>query len=139
MGREGSSHCTSLKFLGVLKPDLGYSNMNTIASRSDGVCPSMSATYGNDAVDRLTSVGSSGAQSFGCCTAGNRSAQSRQGATHGHAIDGSSNLSNVFNAPGLSRSFNYDASGSLKTESRSDGTRTYAYDAFDRLITADPK
>ena len=112
----------------------GYSNVNTVAARTDSVYASLSSTYAYDAVDRLSSVGSSSdAQSFGYDTVGNRNAQSRQGAAYGHTIDGASNRLSAFSTPGLSRSFGYDAAGNLKTESRSDGTRSYAYDAFDRL------
>lgn len=118
---------------GAQNVSLGYSNVETVSSRTDSLFPSLSASYGYDPVDRLTSVSATDSQSFGYDSVGNRTAQTRQGAGYGITIDAASNRLSAWSAPGLSRTFGYDAAGNLRSESRSDGTRSYAYDAFDRL------
>ena len=118
---------------GVHSLNFGYSNVDTISSKTDNVYSAMTASYTYDPVDRLTAVSSSSdAQTFGYDMVGNRTAQARAG-SYGFTLDSSSNRLMAWSSPSLSRSFGYDASGNLRTESRSDGSRSYAYDVFDRL------
>ncbi|MFT7722454.1 MAG: RHS repeat-associated core domain-containing protein [Roseateles sp.] len=112
---------------------LGYSNVDTIASRSDALYGATSANYGYDAVDRLSEVIGADSQSITYDGTGNRIAQTRQGMAYGVSIFGNSNRVSSWTAPGLARYFGYDSYGNLTSENRSDGVRFYSYDAFDRF------
>ncbi|MFT3664492.1 RHS repeat-associated core domain-containing protein [Piscinibacter sp.] len=118
---------------GAQNVSLGYSNIDKIDSRSDAFYPDLSASYGYDQTGRLGWVAGTDAQAFGYNTNGNRKSHFRQGVTYGITRDPGSNRLSAWTSPGLTRSFGYDAAGNLTTESRSDGSRSYAYDAFDRL------
>ena len=114
--------------------NFGYTNVNTISSKTDNVYSAMSASYGYDPADRLATVSSGNdPQSFSWDGVGNRIGQSRQGGSYSFTLDAASNRLMAWSGGGLARNFSYDASGNLRSESRSDGTRSYAYDAFDRL------
>jgi RHS repeat-associated protein len=72
------------------------------------------------------------AQGFSWDAVGNRTGDTRQGASAGYTMSGSSNrLASVGGTQW--RNFGYSASGSLTSEARFDGSRSYGYDAFDRL------
>jgi RHS repeat-associated protein len=116
---------------------LGYSNVNTVASLTDNAYPTQSASFGYDLADRLTTVSRSGdTQSFAIDQVGNRTAHIRQGLSYSLAIDSQSNRVTAWSGAGQWRSMGYDAVGNLKSESRSDGSRGYQYDAFNRLTQA---
>jgi YD repeat-containing protein len=77
-------------------------------------------SFGYDAADRLTSVSRSGdAQSYSWDTVGNRTGHTRQGASAGYTMSGSSNrLASVGGTQW--RNFGYGASGSVTSEARFD-------------------
>ena len=121
---SGSAHSVSF----------GYSNVNLLATLTDNINSAMSTGYGYDASDRLASVSrSSDVQSFGWDKVGNRTSQSRQGASFSFTLDPASNRLSSWSGGGLSRAFAYDAAGNLTGESRSDGSRSYTFDTFNRL------
>ena len=127
---------TQLASANVHSLGLGWSNVNTINSRTDPLYGG-SASYAYDALDRLVTVSSaSDPQTFGYDQVGNRTAQSRQGWGYGMTLDPASNRIASWTTPGLTRSFGFDGAGNVVSESRSDGTRSYSYDAFDRMSAA---
>lgn len=131
---DTDSRIAQLSTPGVHSVGFGYSSVNNINARNDYLYSSLSASYSYDPVDRLNVVGSSSdAQSFGYDQVGNRTAQARQGAGYALTMSPSSNRLMAWSRPGLSRGFGYDGAGNLTHESRSDGTRTYPYDAFGRM------
>lgn len=115
---------------------LGYSwyNTNTISSVTDGIYASHTSSYGYDANDRLQSVTRSGDnQSFGLDKAGNRTAHTRAAASFTISLDADSNQLVSYNGGGLNRTFHYDPNGDVYAETRSDGSRSYAYDGMGRI------
>ena len=118
---------------GVHSLTMGYSNVDTILSITDGLYPARNSTHSFDANDRLSTVTRTGdAQAFGWDKVGNRSSHTRAGSSFTYGSDGNSNqLASITGT--AARSFGYDAVGNLASEVRSDGTRTFGYDAFNRL------
>lgn len=119
---------------GVHQLGYGYHATDTLASLSDTIVPSLNASFGYDAADRLSTVARSGdAQGFTSDTAGNRTAHSRQGQSYTYTLQANSHRLASWSGAGQSRTFGYDAAGNLYNESRHDGARGYGYDAFNRL------
>jgi RHS repeat-associated protein len=113
-----------------------YHNTGTMASLTDALYPSLNASVGYDANDRLTSVSRSGdVQTFAWDKADNRSGHSRQGQAFTMTLDVNSHQIAAWSGGGQFRNFGYDALGNLASESRHDGSRVYAYDAYNRLRT----
>jgi len=116
---------------------LGYTNVDTLQTKTDNVYPSQSASYVHDSVDRLTTVSSSNdAQTFSVDGVANRTGQTRQGVGYTFTLDPASNRLTAWSGNGQWRNFGYDAAGNLKTESRHDGSRSYDYDSFNRMTRA---
>ena len=116
---------------------LGYTNVDTLQTKTDNVYPSQSANYAHDSVDRLTTVSSNGdPQSFTVDGVANRTGQTRQGLGYTFTLDPASNRLSAWSGNGQWRNFGYDAAGNLKTESRHDGSRGYDYDSFNRMTRA---
>jgi RHS repeat-associated protein len=116
---------------------LGYTNVDTVQSKTDNVYPSQSASYIHDNVDRLTTVSNSAdAQTFTVDGVANRTAQTRQGVGYTFTLDPASNRLTAWSGNGQWRNFGYDAAGNLKIESRHDGSRSYDYDSFNRMTRA---
>lgn len=116
---------------------LSHSNVNTLSSITDNIYPAMTAGFGYDPVDRLTSVSrSSDPQGFGVDRVGNRTWHTRAGASYTLALDPQSNRITSWSGAGQYRNFGYDNAGNLRTESRHDGSRSYEYDTFNRLTKA---
>lgn len=112
-----------------------HKNVDTISAVTDGVYPALHASYDYDAADRLKTVTRSGdAQSFESDPVGNRKNSSRE--TLGAATYKYSTVSNrldLWSNGAQFRDFRYDPVGNLSNEVRSDGSRTYTYDAFNRM------
>ncbi len=73
------------------------------------------------------------AQTFGWDKAGNRNAQTPQGASYTYTSAATSNRLASISGSG-SRSFGYDALGNLSSDARSaSSTLTFSYEAFNRL------
>jgi RHS repeat-associated protein len=113
----------------------GYHNVDTISSLTDSVYPTLTATFGYDAADRLSSVGRSGdAQSFDWDLVGNREEQSREAeGSYTYTTEAQSNRLASWSGAGKFRNFGYNVVGNLISESRHDGTRGYTYNAFDQM------
>lgn len=124
---------TQLASNGVHSLGFGFTPTDTISSLSDSVYPALSASFGYDASDRLSSVARSGdAQSFVWDKVGNRTSQQRAGQSFTYTLASNSNrLSSISGAS--ARAFGYDATGNLTQDSGSAGTRTFGYDSFNRL------
>ena len=121
---------------GARNLSFGYTSVDTLLSKTDNAYGD-NASYGYDAADRLQTVtSSSDPQSLNWDGVGNRTAQSRQGSAYSFSLSPSNNQLSSWSGAGLARSFTYNASGNLTGESRSDGTRNYTYDAFDRMTGA---
>lgn len=119
---------------------LNYENQEFIHSISDEVFTNGSAIFSYNEVGNVVNINrANDPQNFSFDTNGNRLTQSR--ANSGNMTFSVSPVSNRLESwsGGLpyggvtSRVFNYDDVGSVKSESRSDGSRSYAYDAFGKL------
>ncbi len=122
---------TGLSSTGVQGLSYGYtSNLDTLASVSDAYY-GQSTRYDYDSVDRLTSANKTGdAQTFALNTTGDRMAQTRQGVSFTYGFAATNHRLTSISGNG-SRSLGYDASGNLTSDSA--GTRSLAYDGFNRL------
>lgn len=93
---------------------------------TDALYPGQSSMFGYDGVDRLVGVQKTGDdQGFGLDGTGNRTAHTRPGTNATYAYYPGTHRLHTVGA----RVFGYDAAGNLL----SDGGRSFAYDAFDRL------
>lgn len=110
-----------------------YNNTNTVNALTDSVYPTQSANFGYDPKDRLNAATRSGDnQGFGWDTAGNRSTHTRAGTSYTLTPAATSNQLTAVNGS-MSRNFVYDMIGNLWSESGSLGSRSYGYDAFNRM------
>jgi RHS repeat-associated protein len=115
----------------------GFNTVDTVSSLTDNVYAGLNANYTYDAADRLAaSSRTSDAQTFVLDTVGNRTSQTRQGVSYTLTRDTASNRLVAWAAGSQWRNFSFDAVGNVKTETRSDGTRVYGYDPFNRLTSA---
>ncbi len=134
---DSDGRITQLASSGVHRLGLGYSTVNNINSISDGIYSTLSASFAHDAADRINAVSrSNDGQSFAWDGVGNRTGQSRQGASYNYAMDAASNRLLAWSGAGQTRSFGYDALGNVTSESRNTGSRGYTYDPFNRLTGA---
>ncbi|MBI5937844.1 MAG: RHS repeat protein [Betaproteobacteria bacterium] len=103
-----------------------------ITAQSNTGNPAASASYGYDALDRLTGAALPGATlGYGYDANGNRSQDTRGSVTNSYAIDPASNR--VLSAAGATaKAYSYDANGSLTN----DGQRQFSYDSRGRLTRA---
>lgn len=117
-----------------------YTNTGLLQSVNNDIFTGSTASYDYTPVDILFNINrSNDPQNFSFDASGNRLTQVRS--TIGNAIFGISSVSNRLEtwsatlpyAGVMSRAFNYDASGNVIGENRSDGSRTYTYDAFGKL------
>ena len=128
---------TQLSSAGAHSLSFGYTNVDTIASLTDGIYSGLNASYTYDAVDRLATVNrSADSQVFTLDTVGNRTAHTRQGTGYSYTLATQSNRLTGWSGGGQSPSLGYDAVGNVNAEMRNDGNRTYSYDAFNRLTGA---
>jgi RHS repeat-associated protein len=113
---------------------IGYSNVNTLTALTDSVYPALTAAISYDPADRVGAVVRGvDPQSFTLDLDGNRTAHSRQGVNYSYTMATQSNRLTAWSGGGQYRNFTYDAVGNLQSETRSDGNRSYDYDAFNRL------
>jgi RHS repeat-associated protein len=113
----------------------GYTTVDTLSSRTDDVYTTLSASFGYDAVGRLISANRTGdAQGFQWDSVGNRLSHTREGeGSYAYSIDPQSNRLIGWSGSDKWRSFAYDATGNVVSESRNDGSRSYSYDDFNRM------
>jgi RHS repeat-associated protein len=120
---------------GAQQLDFAYHNSGAIAKITDSYYPSLSTDYGYDSANRLSVVTrSADTQGFQWDQVGNRTSHSREGVgDFVYTLDGGSNRLNSWSGGGQSRSLGYDGVGNVANENRHDGTRSYSYDAFNRM------
>jgi len=120
---------------GVHDLTFGYSNVDTVRGKTDNVRAALTTTFGYDAADRLSSAAVAGdAQTFGWDLVGNRTGQTREAyGSYGYTVSSVSNRLEAWSGQGTWRNFGYDARGNLVNETRSDGSRNYVYDEFNRM------
>jgi RHS repeat-associated protein len=119
---------------GVQSLTFGYFNTDTVRTVTDAVTPALNATFSYDQADRLRTVARQGDdQDIPWDTAFNRLGHTRQGTTYSYVRHPTSNRLSSWSGGGQYRNFGYDNAGNFTSEARHDGTRTYQYDAFDRL------
>jgi len=119
----------------------GYDSAGRLASRAS---TGASASYGYDAIDRLSSLGldlagtaSDRSQTFGYNPA--HQIVTRTSSNDAYVSNSAYNVTRPYTPNGLNQyisaggaTFTYDANGNL----RSDGSTTYVYDAENRLVSA---
>ena len=121
-------------FGSVQNTTYAYSNVGLVENMTDYVNPAFSQSINYDGVDRVTGISrSSDPQNFSWDLAGNRTGQNRKGNSYSFVPDPHSNRLASWSGNGQFRQFSYDAVGNVASETRHDGTRTYTYDAFNRL------
>jgi RHS repeat-associated protein len=120
---------SALSSPGVHGAALAYRNTGTVESITDSLYAAQTTAFGYDPNDRLTAATRTvDNQTFAWDKAGNRTSHSRAGATNTYAsAAGTHRLASLSGSN--PRSFGYDAAGNLV----SDGSRTFEYDAFNRL------
>ena len=103
-----------------------------ITAQTDTANPAASASYGYDALDRLTSAALPGTTlGYAYDANGNRTQETRGTETNSYVIDPASNR--VLSATGTTtKTYSYDANGSLT----GDGQRQFGYDGRGRLTRA---
>ena len=126
---DGDGRIGQLQSSGIQNLSYGYNNTDTISAITDGLYSAQSSSFNYDGNDRLTGVTRSGDnQNFGYDLNGNRTSSSRAGASLTPSYGTSTNWLNSISGA-ASRTLSYDASGNLK----SDGVKSFTYDAFDRI------
>jgi RHS repeat-associated protein len=112
----------------------GFNNVDELSSVTDNVY-SLNTALNYDETGRLTFADRSGdQQTFTLDKVGNRVAQTRENqGSYTFTLDNQSNRLALWSGAGHWRSFGFDAVGNVATESRDDGTRSYAYNAFNRM------
>ncbi|MCY4745682.1 DUF6531 domain-containing protein [Pelomonas sp. UHG3] len=128
---------SQLETTGVHRLSYDYSTTDAVTRITDWLYGTQTSTHGFDANDRVASAGSGvfGNQSFGWDTVGNRTSQTTMDGYLSHTLQGGSNRLLAVSGSQW-RNFTYDAVGNVVQESRWDGGRSYAYDAFNRLSSA---
>ncbi|GAB2878678.1 hypothetical protein GCM10027277_54900 [Pseudoduganella ginsengisoli] len=114
---------------------LAYDNTGLVSALHDKVYNAAEIVrFGYDPVGRLASVSkSSDVQNLSWDTVGNRTAETRKGASYGYGTDSQSNRLASWSGGGQYRNFSYSATGGVLNEARNDGSRIYDYDLFDRV------
>lgn len=116
----------------ALNLSYGYHVTDTVSTKTNINTWSETSSFTYDANDRLSSVNKNSGdhQSFTWDRVGNRTAQSRAGASWAFSLDPLANR--LFTASGSStRTFGYDSVGNLASDNW--GSRSYGYDSFNRL------
>ncbi|WP_267222557.1 RHS repeat-associated core domain-containing protein [Dyella silvae] len=125
---------TGISVPGVQSLGVSYDTANRVVGIANGVDNQMSQSFGYDAMSRLTSAYSAGAdnESFSYDANGNRQSQMLNGAWTTVTANGSNNQ--VTQLSGASNvGYGYDARGNLTTVA---GVSTFTYDVFNRLASA---
>ena len=126
--QDTDGRLTALFSTGVHSLSYGWNTTNTMASLSDALFTTQSASFGYDANDRLGNVTKNGDnQGFTLDKVGNRTAQTRAASSWSFAMSPTANR--VASDSGA-RSFSYDAVGNLSSDSQ--GNKTYGYEVFNR-------
>jgi RHS repeat-associated protein len=112
----------------------GFNNVDELSSVTDNVY-SLNTGFSYDETGRLTVADRSGdQQTFQLDKVGNRVAQTRENqGSYTFTLDNQSNRLVSWSGAGHSRSFGFDAVGNVASESRDDGTRSYSFNAFNRM------
>ncbi|PMQ04533.1 putative deoxyribonuclease RhsC [Dyella sp. AD56] len=130
---DANGRLTSINVPWIQNLDLSYDTDDRITAISNGGDPAISATFGYDAMSRLTSVRSaSDNEDLAYDANGNRTSQQLNGTSANVATSASSNQQTGLSV-GVNTSYGYDARGNLTTVN---GVATFAYDPFNRLQTA---
>lgn len=130
---DNDARVTKLESPGVHSLSYGWSNTDTINQINDNVYTSLSTGLQYDSNDRVAAATRTGdTQSFGWDKLGNRYTSTRAGAQATYTTDPQSNRLTAVSGANW-RNMYYDPAGNLTGESRWDGSRTYGYDAFNRL------
>jgi RHS repeat-associated protein len=110
-----------------------YFNTNTLNSIEDYVDWGQTSVFSYDAADRLKTAWRSGdVQIMDWDQVGNRTGHTRAGLGLGYATESNSNRLS-YTVGNTYRSFGYDGTGNLASDSQ--GAKTYGYDAFNRLAS----
>jgi RHS repeat-associated protein len=122
---------------GVQDLSVNWSANDTVASLSNASSPSQSAAIGYDAALRVSSYAGNGTAAnpslvYGHDAVGNRSSAVENGAAVTYTVSTSSNRISAVGGARW-RNLGYNALGHLASETRWDGSRSYGYDALERL------
>lgn len=123
---------TSAYTLGAGLWQIGYDAAGRIGYQTDSTNAANTATYGYDALDRLTStVLPAITLGYGYDATGNRTSQTIGGATYNYTVSPTSNRLTAINTV-PPRNYAYDANGSVT----GDGQNSFGYDARGRMAQA---
>ena len=111
-----------------------HNSTNQIIAMIDSGNEHMTQGIDYDAADRVGLVTRRiDYQSFAWDQAGNRTGQARKGSNYSFVLDSGSNRLASWSGNGEFRQFSYNPVGTLASESRHDGSRSYTYDGFNRM------
>ncbi|MBX3628249.1 MAG: RHS repeat protein [Rhizobacter sp.] len=122
---------------GVHSLGYGYDSSNLMTGVTDGILATQSTVYGYDNAERLSSASRSADPSASLTIpydgVGNRTSRTRGSDVAGYTYHpGTQRLHTVSGARALT--LGYNANGDQTSETGYRGTRTYAYDAFGRMV-----
>ena len=130
---------TDGRVVDLVSPDalnlhIGYDNVNHINAVGDAGFTALTASFGYDANDRLTTVTRNNGdnQTFSWDKSDNRLSHTRATAANAYSPATTSNRLDTVSGSNP-RSFTHDAVGNLYSDARSGATQTYAFDPFNRL------
>lgn len=131
--RDTDGRLTQLHSAGTHQLTFSYYNTDTVQQLIDGIDASNTSTFSYDPVDRLRYASkTSDNQSFDLDAVANRNVHVREGNSASYTYYAGTNRLQSVGGPQW-RNLYYDAVGNLSTETRWDGSRSYGYDAFNRL------
>jgi RHS repeat-associated protein len=137
MVQDASGRLIQISSPGVQDLTVAWNTNDTVASLTNNSTPSQSATVGYDSALRVSNYGGNGTAAnpslaYGYDAVGNRTSGTENGATVTPTVSPTSNRITALSGPQW-RNLNYNALGHLASETRWDGSRSYGYDAFERL------
>ena len=126
---------TSRKLGTLQNLSLGYDAASNITSRTDGVVPARSETFGYDALGRLTTAaGVYGSLAYGYDANGNRTSRTLAGVTDTYTYAANTNRLQTVTNSSTTRNLTHTTSGELLTDDRGIGqTFAFVHDSERRL------
>lgn len=132
--RDADGRLQRIATPGVHDLSIAYDPINTVSAITDHVYPQLSSNFNYDEMGRVITINRSGDyQSFVYDKSGNRTSSSLNNSSYTLDVEPQSNRLRSWSGGGRSRTFGYNGQGSVTSENRDDGTRTYRFSNFYRM------